>query len=98
VGFSDVEDPTFSRQSAHRWLLGCHPYAPAALYLQKYLLVFISVRGWVNSWAIVWLENVVEKREGRRTLGRFWCRLQVDSETDIKETEYEVTEWSHVTK
>jgi hypothetical protein len=31
----DVEVPTFSRQSAHRWRWGCQPYAPAALYLQE---------------------------------------------------------------
>jgi hypothetical protein len=32
IGLSDVEDPTFSRQSVHRWRRGCQPYAPAALY------------------------------------------------------------------
>jgi hypothetical protein len=32
----DVEAPTFSRQSAHRWRWGCQPYAPAALYPQEY--------------------------------------------------------------
>jgi hypothetical protein len=31
----EVEAPTFSRQSAHRWRWGCQPYAPAALYPQK---------------------------------------------------------------
>jgi hypothetical protein len=46
----------------------------------------------------VWLENVVGKRESRRTLGRVWCRLHVDSETDIKEVEYEIREWSPATK
>jgi hypothetical protein len=34
-----------SRQSGRRWQLGCQPYAPAALYPQKYHLVLISVRG-----------------------------------------------------
>jgi hypothetical protein len=34
----------FSRQSAYRWLLGCHPYAPTALYPQKALLVLTSAR------------------------------------------------------
>jgi hypothetical protein len=28
----DVEDPTLSRQSAHRQRQGCQPYAPAELY------------------------------------------------------------------
>jgi hypothetical protein len=32
IGLWDVEAPTFSRQSAHRWRWGCQPYAPAALY------------------------------------------------------------------
>jgi hypothetical protein len=31
TGLRDVEDPTLSRQSAHRWNLGCQFYAPAAL-------------------------------------------------------------------
>jgi hypothetical protein len=32
IEFWDVKDPTFSRQSAHRWQSGCQPYAPAVLY------------------------------------------------------------------
>jgi hypothetical protein len=32
IGLWDVETPTYSRQSAHRWRWGCQPYAPAALY------------------------------------------------------------------
>jgi hypothetical protein len=32
----DVEAPTFSRQSAHRWQCGCQPYTPAALYTPEY--------------------------------------------------------------
>jgi hypothetical protein len=31
IGLWDVEAPTFSKQSAHRWWWGCQPYAPAAL-------------------------------------------------------------------
>jgi hypothetical protein len=31
----DVEIPTFSRKSAHRWRWGCQPYAPVALYPQE---------------------------------------------------------------
>jgi hypothetical protein len=34
TGLWDVETPTFSRQSAHRWRW-CQPYAPAALYPQE---------------------------------------------------------------
>jgi hypothetical protein len=36
VGLWDVEAPTFSRQSAHRWRSGCQPYAPAAHHPQEY--------------------------------------------------------------
>jgi hypothetical protein len=31
VGF----EPTFTKQSVHRWRWGCQPYAPAALYPQE---------------------------------------------------------------
>jgi hypothetical protein len=31
----DVEVPTFSRQSTHRWRWGCQPYASTALYPQE---------------------------------------------------------------
>jgi hypothetical protein len=36
IGLWDVEAPTFSIQSAHRWRWGCQPHAPAALYTQEY--------------------------------------------------------------
>jgi hypothetical protein len=35
IGLWDVEAPTFSRQSAHRWLWRCQPYVPTALYPRK---------------------------------------------------------------
>jgi hypothetical protein len=35
IGLWDVETPTFSRQSAHRWRWGCQPYSPGALYIQE---------------------------------------------------------------
>jgi hypothetical protein len=47
IGLWDVEAPTHSRQSAHRWRKG-QPYAPAALYPPGRFLVLISVRGWVE--------------------------------------------------
>jgi hypothetical protein len=48
IGLWDVETPTFSRQSAHRWQWGCQPA----------FLVLISIRGWVNLRTIVWLERL----------------------------------------
>jgi hypothetical protein len=35
IGLWDVEAPTFSRHSSHRWRWGCQPYAQAALYPQE---------------------------------------------------------------
>jgi hypothetical protein len=36
IGLWDVEAPTLSRQSGHRWRWGCQPYEPAALYPKEY--------------------------------------------------------------
>jgi hypothetical protein len=35
IRLRDVEAPTFSTKSAHRWRWGCQPHAPAALYPQQ---------------------------------------------------------------
>jgi hypothetical protein len=35
MGLWGVEDPTLSRQSAHRWRWGCRPHAPVALYTHE---------------------------------------------------------------
>jgi hypothetical protein len=51
----DVEVPTFTRQSAHRWRWGCQSYAPAALYTGKILITHFF-RAWVDPRAIVRLE------------------------------------------
>jgi hypothetical protein len=39
IGLGGVEDPTLSRQSAHRWRSGCQPYASAALYSPETLFL-----------------------------------------------------------
>jgi hypothetical protein len=48
----------FSRQSTHGWRWGCQPYAPAALYSQGRFLVLLSLRAWVDSRAMVRLEEL----------------------------------------
>jgi hypothetical protein len=45
IGLWEVEAPTFSRQSAHRWRWGCQSYAPAALYPPGRFLALISIIG-----------------------------------------------------
>jgi hypothetical protein len=53
----DVEAPTFSRQSAHRWRWGCESYALAGRPLPTgRFLELISVRCWFNPRATVRLE------------------------------------------
>jgi hypothetical protein len=45
------------------WRLGCQPYAPAALYPQKALLVLVSVSGWVDLRTTARLDGLVELRK-----------------------------------
>jgi hypothetical protein len=54
----DVEDPTFSTQSAHRWRWGFQDYAPSAVCSSERYLLLIYVRGWVDPKATVQLERL----------------------------------------
>jgi hypothetical protein len=55
-GLWDVEVPTFSRQSAHRWW--CQTYEQTPIYSPGRFLVLISLRGWVDPSAIMQLEGL----------------------------------------
>jgi hypothetical protein len=59
TGLRTVEDPTFSKQSTHRWRWGCQPYAPDDRPLPPgRFLVLISVRGSVDPRTIEHLEGL----------------------------------------
>jgi hypothetical protein len=79
IGLWDVEDLTFSRQSAHRWRWG-QPYAPAALYCQKDLFYYVSVTDWVNARAIARQERLGKLKNsngltGNRTHDHTACSI-----------------------
>jgi hypothetical protein len=65
----DVEAPTCSRQSVHRWWWGCQPYAPATLYRTGRFLVLICVRDWVDPRAIVRPQGLGQFKDPRSSYG-----------------------------
>jgi hypothetical protein len=69
IGLRDVEGPTVSRHSAHRWRWGCQTYTPATLCPSGRFQVFISVRGWVHLTAIVLLKVLGQLKKSNRLVG-----------------------------
>jgi hypothetical protein len=76
IGLWDIEDPTFSRQSAHRWRWGCQPHWPEILYSQEDSWYSFLLKCWVDPRAIVWLEGLGQLKNPMTSLGirpaTFW--------------------------
>jgi hypothetical protein len=68
-------DPTLYRQSANRWLLDRQPYSLASFYPPKDLVIFISVRGCVNTRAMVRLEELGKLKNFDDLVGTRTCDL-----------------------
>jgi hypothetical protein len=71
MGLGKVEDPTFSRQSAHRWRWGCQPYTSAERFS-----VPIYVGGRVKSRDIVWVEGLGKLEKFNELIGTWTSDLQ----------------------
>jgi hypothetical protein len=69
IGLWDVEAPTFSRKSAHRWRCSCQPYTWATSLSPGRSLLHISVRGWVDHKTIVLLKKLGQLRNPMSLLG-----------------------------
>jgi hypothetical protein len=75
IGLWNIEAPTFSRKSAHRWQWGCQPYVPATLYPPERFLVRISVWGWVDPTIILWLEGLHKLKNSNDLIWIWTCNL-----------------------
>jgi hypothetical protein len=79
--FKSVEDLTLSRKSAHRGRLNCQPHVPAALYPEKGLPVFISVKGRINPKAKLWGQDWINWKHPivAQRLNHLRCRVPLRS-------------------
>jgi hypothetical protein len=95
IGLWDIEASTFFRQSAYRWWWGCQPYALVAFYHPGRFLVLISVRGWVDSTAIVQLEGLGQLKSPVTSSGikrvTFWLLAHC-----LNQLCYRISPWRHV--
>jgi hypothetical protein len=69
-------DPTFPRQSTHRWRWGCQPYAPSALFPSERFLVFLSEAEPTPRPQWGW-KNEVFKKKSCDLIGNRLCGLVV---------------------
>jgi hypothetical protein len=86
IGLWDIEAPTFSRKSAHRWPWSCQPYAPAALYPSPTM-----IPGTHFCWSVCrpqgysaagWIRSIEESNDiGNRTRDLVACSIVPETST-----------------
>jgi hypothetical protein len=95
MGLFDVENPTFSRQSAHRLRRGCQPYALAALYPQDgswYLFLLETEStpgpwwGWNEEISFFFISNLNQQSEFTFYKLLLWLLQCLDGESSSGES------------